>query len=286
MADRRTILTVLFCLAAILCVLQSSRLDAQSRPAPPLTPEQKAAELRAIEQKQQAAQTPRPKAVTEIPATPQLTAAQRAALLAAAQKQQTSQQPPLRITLSDNPRAPYAGQPVLVIATPDHPVSNVTYFYEWGDRSDNTSSRVPQAPHTYASAGTYLVTVQLRATETMRQAPVSSTLTVVVNRQPPVPTPTNSGSNQIIPRTKPPALQIALNSYPQPPTPDRPTASPPPQAIPPPTPGTNLTGEIEPLRRQRTIPRPLTPTSTPVPITSSYRSAHSRTTTTSPPATP
>ena len=158
-------------------------------PAPPLTPEQKAAELRAIEQKQQAAQTPRPKAVTEIPATPQLTAAQRAALLAAAQKQQTSQQPPLRITLSDNPRAPYAGQPVLVIATPDHPISNVTYFYEWGDRSDNTSSRVPQAPHTYASAGTYLVTVQLRATETMRQAPVSSTLTVVVNQQPTCPDP-------------------------------------------------------------------------------------------------
>ena len=213
MADRRTILTVLFCLAAILCTLQSPRLYAQSPAARPLTPEQKAAELKAIEQKQQAAQPPRPKAVAEIPATPQLTAAQRAALLAAAQRQQPTQ-PPLRITLSDNPRAPYAGQPVLVIATPDHPISNVTYFFEWGDRSDNTSSRVPQASHTYASAGNYLVTVQLRATETMRQAPVSSTLTVIVNRQQPIQPPTNNGSNQIVPRPKPPALQVALNSYP------------------------------------------------------------------------
>lgn len=210
MADRRTIRTVIPCLFLVLCTLQNPHLYPQSPGASPLT------------------QTPKPKAVAEFPATPQLTPAQRAALItadekrqqaatAAAQKQQTTQQStqtPLQITLSDNPRTPYAGQPVLITVTPNHAVSDVTYFFEWGDHTDNTSSRIPQSAHTYVSPGNYLVTVQVRAIATLRQEPVSSTLPLVVNRLPVIQTPQNGGSNQIIPKITQPSLHISLTSNP------------------------------------------------------------------------
>ena len=113
-------------------------------------------------------------------------------------------QPPLQITLNANPREPYAGRPVLVTANLSYPISDATYFFQWGDRTDDTPSRSPQATHTYASPGTYRVTVGLRTTTTFKQKPTSSELILVVNMPP----------TQVISQTSQPALQITLNSYP------------------------------------------------------------------------
>ncbi len=110
----------------------------------------------------------------------------------------------LQITLSANPREPYAGKPVLVTANLSYPISDATYFFQWGDRTDDTPSRTPQAVHTYASPGTYRVTVGLRTTTNFKQKPISSDLTLVVTTPP----------TQVIPKTPQPALQITLNSFP------------------------------------------------------------------------
>ena len=189
MAKRSIIPAVILCLFASGCL---SSLIAQQPLAPQaLYTKEQAVKAAAI--KQQAAKTSETAKAAEIART-------------------QPAPPPLQIVLSATPTPLYAGQPLRLIVTPNHPTSAAAYFFEWGDHTEDTASREPQAAHTYVSAGTYPVSVHARAAVDGRAAqPAEANITLVVD----APPPAKAGGNPAPPVVKKPIpLRITLTCEP------------------------------------------------------------------------